>query len=189
MDRIVRSLTIIICATLLGACAAQRTPAAAPPLKGVQAPIAAESRLIDRGIGVPAAGEVAPDFSYTLTDGTTVRLSDLRGKRVIVNFWATWCLPCREEMPLFEAALAREGDDLVVLAVNRNETPAAIEGYAAETGVRLPLIADSAGAIGDRYAVTSLPITYFINRDGTVSVRHFGAITEAALAERIEAMQ
>jgi cytochrome c biogenesis protein CcmG, thiol:disulfide interchange protein DsbE len=188
MDRIVRSLTIIICAALLAACAAQGTPTAVPALEGVQAPIAPESRLIDRGIGVPAAGERAPEFSYTLADGTTVRLSDLRGKRVLVNFWATWCLPCREEMPLFEAALARE-DDLVVLAVNRNETPAAIEDYAAETGVGLTLIADSNGAIGDRYAVTSLPITYFVNRDGTVSVRHFGAISATVLAQRIEDMQ
>lgn len=174
---------------LVSACAAQSTSTAAPHPAGVNAPIAPESRLIDRGIGVPAAGEVAPDFSYTLTDGTSVRLSDLRGKRVLVNFWATWCLPCREEMPLFEAALAREGDDLVVLAVNRNEIPAAIEAYAAETGVRLPLIADSNGQIGDRYAITSLPITYFINRDGTVAVRQFGAISEAVLTQRIEDLQ
>ncbi len=188
MNTVLRSLAISICAALISACAAQSPSTTAPALEGVNAPIAPASRLIDRGIGIPAAGEIAPDFSYTLTDGSTVRLSELQGQRVVLNFWATWCLPCREEMPLFEAALARE-DDLVVLAVNRNETPAAIEGYAAETGVRLPLIADSAGAISDRYGVTSLPITYFINRDGTVSVRQFGAISETVLAQRIEDLQ
>jgi thiol-disulfide isomerase/thioredoxin len=189
MKTLIAALILVASAIFFNGCATQTPATPAVPLDDIRAQIAPESRLLERGIGIPNAGERAPDFSFTLTDGSNVRLSDLQGKRVIVNFWATWCLPCREEMPLFEAAVAEGAGDLVVLAVNRNEAPAAIERYAAETGVTLTLIADIAGTIGDRYGVTSLPITYFINRDGTVSTRQFGAIAENVLRERIEALQ
>lgn len=143
--------------------------------------------MIDTGTGQPVEGELAPDFSYTLPDGSEVRLSDLRGKQVLLNFWATWCLPCIEEMPEIQRALDESGGNLVVLAVNRNEMPEAIARFAPKVDVTFPLIPNIAGDIGDRYRVTSLPITYFINSDGTVAARQFGALSADLLAERLEA--
>ncbi|OAN44859.1 alkyl hydroperoxide reductase [Chloroflexus islandicus] len=159
-------------------------PQASQPLVVGETPIASESKLIDTKPDWAAIpGEKAPDFSYTLADGT-YKLSDLRGKPVIVNFWATWCLPCVEEMPEFEAA-RRANPDLVILAVNRNESTEAIAAFAPKVGVSFPLITDRDGAIGERYGVTNLPTTFFINRDGTIAARHLGALTAARLAERL----
>jgi thiol-disulfide isomerase/thioredoxin len=154
------------------------------PLVVGETPIALESRLIDaRPDWAAIPGEMAPDFSYTLADGTH-KLSDLRGKLVIVNFWASWCLPCVEEMPTLDAA-RRTNPDLVILAVNRNESTEAISAFAPKVGVSFPLITDRDGAIGERYGVVNLPTTFFINRDGTIAVRHVGALTAERLAERL----
>jgi len=154
------------------------------PLVVGETPIAPESRLIDaRPDRAAIPGEMAPDFSYMLADGTH-KLSDLRGKLVIVNFWASWCLPCVEEMPTLDAA-RRTNPDLVILAVNRNESTEAISAFAPKVGVSFPLITDRDGAIGERYGVVNLPTTFFINRDGTIAVRHVGALTAERLAERL----
>ncbi len=176
-------------AVTLVACGQQ--PAAGTPVNAPEgsAVIATESRLIDQGHGAPVSGDPAPDFSYTLPDGTTVRLSDLRGTPVVLNFWATWCLPCVEEMPVLQEAYEAGGGKLAVLAVNRNELPAAIARFSQSVPVTFPLIANISGDIGDRYAVTSLPVTYFIRRDGTISARHIGALNARALAEQLEALK
>lgn len=174
---------------LLSACGLGQTATPTPVLDIGDAVIATESRLLDRGQGIPAAGEIAPDFSFTLADGTTQKLSDLRGKRVLLNFWATWCLPCVEEMPAMQQALDEAASDLVILAVNRNELPEAISRFAPKVDVTFPLIADLSGAIGDRYGVSNLPTSYFINSDGTISARQIAALTPATLAERLEATQ
>lgn len=159
-------------------------PQASQPLVVGETPIASESKLIDTKPDWAAIpGEKAPDFSYTLADGTH-KLSDLRGKPVLVNFWATWCMPCIEEMPELEAA-RRNNPDLVILAVNRNESTEAIAAFAPKVGVSFPLITDRDGAISERYGVINLPTTFFINRDGTIAARHLGALTAARLAERL----
>ena len=85
--------------------------------------IAAESRLLDSAdqAVVPRQGDAAPDFEYTLGDGTTHKLSDLRGKKVVINFWATWCEPCRVEMPDLQKVSQESGDQVAVLGVNWRE--------------------------------------------------------------------
>ncbi|ABY36415.1 MAG TPA: TlpA family protein disulfide reductase [Chloroflexus aurantiacus] len=173
---------IILLSLILVACGTTTPPSQA--LLVGDTPIAAESRLIDtRPDWAAIPGEMAPDFSYTLADGT-YKLSDLRGKPVIVNFWATWCLPCVEEMPTLDAA-RRTNPDLVILAVNRNESTEAISAFAPKVGVSFPLITDRDGVIGERYGVINLPTTFFINSDGTIAVRHVGALTAERLAERL----
>lgn len=173
---------IILFSLILVACGTTAAPNQA--LVVGDTPIAAESHLIDTSPDWAAIpGEIAPDFSYTLADDT-YKLSDLRGKPVIVNFWATWCLPCVEEMPTLDAA-RRTNPDLVILAVNRNESTEAISAFAPKVGVSFPLITDRDGVIGERYGVVNLPTTFFINSDGTIAVRHVGALTAERLAERL----
>jgi cytochrome c biogenesis protein CcmG, thiol:disulfide interchange protein DsbE len=176
-------------AIALAACGGQ-SPAPTPAsLDAGGATIAAESRLLDQGSGKLVEGDLAPDFSFVLPDGTTQKLSELRGKPVLINFWATWCLPCVEEMPAIQQAYDSAGGELLVLAVNRNELPEAIARFAPKVGVSFPLIANIAGDIGDRYSVTSLPVSYFINSDGTISAKHIGALSAETLQERLDTLQ
>lgn len=184
-----RLTILLLLALALAACGREAVPPTPASLDPGRAIIATESRLLERASGALASGDEAPDFSYTLPDGTTRRLSDLRGTPVLLNFWASWCLPCVEEMPALQRAYSNAAGDLVVLAVNRNELPEAIARFAPKVDVTFPLIANVSGDIGDRYAVTSLPVTYFINRDGTINARHIGALNEQLLAERLEALQ
>lgn len=191
MRPIARQLALLLAlAALLAACARPDAPASlsqATPVPG--SVIATESRLLDEGRGRPAVGEPAPDFSYTLEDGSAVRLSDLRGTPVILNFWATWCIPCVEEMPALQRALDESGGRIAVLAVNRNETREAIARFTGRVSVRFPLITNISGDISERYGVTNLPITYFISSDGTIAARQLGALTPARLAELTKALQ
>ncbi|MFV9506812.1 MAG: TlpA family protein disulfide reductase [Oscillochloridaceae bacterium umkhey_bin13] len=180
------TLVMLLTAVLLMACGGQPATEPLPDTGG--AIIAAESRLLAQGSGQIADGEIAPDFSYTLPDGTTVRLSDHQGQPVLLNFWATWCLPCIEEMPAIERVYSEAAGALVVLAVNRNELPAAIARFAPSVNVSFPLIADLSGSIGDHYRVTSLPTTFFIASDGTIAGRHIGALSEQQLAERLSSL-
>jgi thiol-disulfide isomerase/thioredoxin len=124
-----------------------------------------------------------------MADGSVHTLSELRGKRVLVNFWATWCMPCREEMPALQQTATDNSESLVILGVNRNEAPDAIAKFGNEVGVTFPLIANIAGDIGDRYGATSLPMTYFINSDGTISSRQLGGLSPTLLAKHLDALQ
>ena len=112
-------------------------------------------------------GTKPPAFNGRTTDGRTVSLASLRGKVVLLNFWATWCLECRPEMPLFER-LHRDfvAQGLSVVGINAREGTAAIRGYAKELGLTFPLVLDPRGEINAAYGVIGLPTTFFIGRDG-----------------------
>ncbi len=142
------------------------------------------------GRGYPAAvaegesGGATPDFTLALADGRHLRLSDLRGRPVVINFWATWCGPCRIEMP--ELLHAAEADpELVLLAVNLQEEPAAIVPFAEALGMATPVVIDADGAVADHFDVRGLPTTVFLARDGSIAATHAGILTPAALAERL----
>ncbi|NNJ10865.1 TlpA family protein disulfide reductase [Chloroflexales bacterium ZM16-3] len=183
-----RSIALIIFALALAACGTSQ-PAAIPTVEVGNVALATQSAIIDASGGRPTDGEAAPDFSYTMADGSVHTLSELRGKRVLVNFWATWCMPCREEMPELQQTATDNSENLVILGVNRNEAPDAIAKFGNEVGVTFPLIANIAGDIGDRYGATSLPMTYFINSDGTISSRQLGGLSPALLAKHLDALQ
>jgi len=128
-------------------------------------------------------GRYAPDFTLTDLNGETVRLSDWRGKTVLLNFWASWCAPCRQEMPLLQATYTAYADDgLVVLAVNMGEEKRRVEGFAADLAVTFPVLADEETTVGTLYRVRGAPTTYFIDRDGVVRQRYVGPLTSDMLA-------
>ena len=109
--------------------------------------------LLDRLPGLPEQGPTqnaeVPDFTLETVDGKTVSLSDYRGRPVVINFWATWCAPCREEMPLLQETYdAHRDDGLVVIGVNVRETPEKVKRFLAEVGVEFPVLLDSEGAAG-----------------------------------------
>ena len=166
----------MLLALVLAACA----NAGAAPTTGaaVAHTIAADSKIIgDTGqADIPQVGQLAPDFQYTMPDGTTHRLSDLRGKKVLINFWATWCGPCRSEMPDLQKALGEAGDSVVVLGVNKAQELKEIAPFADELRISFPLIANQSGDIAGRYAAQNLPTSYFINRDGTIGLKKTGVM-------------
>lgn len=108
-----------------------------------------------------------PEFNGRTVDGRTVSLASLRGKVVVLNFWATWCQECRPEMPMFER-LHREfaAQGLMVLGINAREGTEAVRAYAKELGLTFPLILDSKGEINGTYGVIGLPTTFLIDRNG-----------------------
>ena len=141
-------------------------------------------------IPAPQQGFLAPDFELKTTTGETVRLSDLRGQAVLVNLWATWCPPCRAEMPTIEKIYNEYKDDgLVVLAIDMTyqDTFSNIAPFVDEYSLTFPILLDETGGVGSAYQLRSLPSSFFINREGIISeVVIGGPMAEALLRTRVE---
>lgn len=120
-------------------------------------------------------GSPAPDFELLDTEGKLHRLSDYRGKTVILNFWATWCPPCREEIPSMNRAWQQlREEDVVILAVNMGEDEDTIFVFTADYPAQFPLLLDRDGAVIARWPVKGLPTTYIIAPDGSIAYRAIG---------------
>ncbi len=146
----------------------------------------------DSSVGVidehrPEPGDIAPDFALQdIRDGEIVRqLSDFRGQVVVLNWYASWCGPCRAEIPHFQAAQDALGDDVVFLLVNLEEPRDRAVSFLEELDATMTSVHDADGDVFEHYRGTSMPTTYFIDRDGTISVGGSGIVTEDALAEHL----
>jgi thiol-disulfide isomerase/thioredoxin len=131
------------------------------------APPALHDRFESLAIEKPPKPIAAPDFNLENLSGKRMSLKDFRGKVVFLNFWATWCVPCRDEMPVMEK-LQREFKDqgLVIVAVNFREDNQAVRRFFKELGLTFESLLDPDGAVSEQYGASSLPLTYFIDRDG-----------------------
>lgn len=123
-----------------------------------------------------ASVELAPDFELATLGGGTVRLSDLRGRWVLVNFWATWCAPCRDEMPYLDRLAVDHADHLSVLAVNMRESEATVRTFVEELDLHLPILLAPDDATLLAYYVRGLPISVLIDPDGSVTQRIVGPV-------------
>lgn len=134
----------------------------------------------------PALGQPAPDFILEQPGtGERVSLSDFRGQPVVLNFWATWCVPCRTEMP--DLQTAHDEEDVVVLAVNWQESDVVVERFLDEFGLTFPTVLDRDGRVREHYGVVGLPATFFIDPDGILRARNFGPVYGNLLGDGIEA--
>jgi cytochrome c biogenesis protein CcmG/thiol:disulfide interchange protein DsbE len=133
-------------------------------------------------LGSPLLDKPAPDFQLARLDGTLVRLSGYRGRPVIVNFWASWCIPCRDEFPEFVAARAQHAQDgLEILGIVHLDGADAAAGFARERGADWPLLLDPKDEAWKAYQGIGVPSTYFIDREGVVRATSLGPVSAAAL--------
>ena len=134
----------------------------------------------------PAIGYPAPDFALKTPSGEEFKLSALRGTPVVLNFWATWCPPCRAELPELRSASERYAGQIAVVGVNQAESAATVAKAAVELGLTFPIPLDHRGDVSQVYGVRSLPTTFFIDRDGVIRQIQNGPLTEATLAQLLQ---
>lgn len=137
---------------------------------------------------VAEVGRASPDFLLETPQGGTLRLSDLQGQPVLLNFWATWCPPCREEMPeLVEAYERYQAQGLVIVGVNLQEADEKVLEFAREFGLTFPLVIDRSSQVGEVWRlggpVRGIPTSYFIDASGVIRSRYFGPMPEEAIEE------
>jgi cytochrome c biogenesis protein CcmG/thiol:disulfide interchange protein DsbE len=132
--------------------------------------------------GLIRPGQLASDFSLPALDGETVRLSDLKGQVVLVNLWATWCPPCKAEMPTInDFYQAHQEAGFIALIVNVQEDGSTVRAFIEANGFTFPVLLDSRGELMRQYGVRGLPTTFIIDRNGQVRHIQTGAITQAEL--------
>jgi peroxiredoxin len=154
------------------------TPVASTPVAVGLTPVAA-----------PVVGGLAPDFEAMGTDGDEFRLAQARGQVVVLNFWATWCEPCRAEMPLLEARFrTMEARGPLVVGVNFDEPVDVVRAFQKELGLTFPIVLDPGGRIQALYQVVGYPTTYFVDRSGVIQIAHIGSMDEAQLDKYLRQM-
>ncbi len=177
-----------------------RTPATAvpapadvspAPADGLPAPadgLPAPSPTIRMIVG-PFNDQQAPDFTLNTLDGQPVKLADYRGKVILVNFWASWCGPCKEEMPLLQTADEQhKADGLVVLGINTTfqDNRQAAEQFVRDTRVKFPILLDESGSVSQDFRVISIPMSFFIDRKGIIRHYQMGAMNAAQIQQYLD---
>jgi cytochrome c biogenesis protein CcmG, thiol:disulfide interchange protein DsbE len=146
----------------------------APAARAMEAPASAEP--------APIVGHPAPDFSLVTPEGSTVQLRSLVGQVVLVNVWATWCPPCRAEMPAIQATYKEYQDQgLTVLAVNLQEDPRTVADFMTQYGLSFPALLDTDGAVSTTYQARVLPSSFFVDRQGVVRAVYRGPMPRSVI--------
>lgn len=143
-------------------------------------------RSTPRAVPSPLVGGPAPVFSLPRLDGGEIRLAELRGQIVVLNFWASWCGPCREEAPALETVWRRYRDaGLVMVGVNIQDREAAARDFLVQTRSSFPNVVDATGAASIAYGIYGVPETFVIDRKGRIRARQVGAVSREALVEHV----
>jgi cytochrome c biogenesis protein CcmG/thiol:disulfide interchange protein DsbE len=143
--------------------------------------------LSSREGGRPQRGELAPDFTLALMDGSEVRLADLRGQVVVLNFWASWCSPCRREAPALQRVWeAYQDRGVAFVGLTYRDAEGASSAFIEEYGITYANGVDEKGRISRDYGVTAVPETYIVDREGRVAWFQVGEVREEVLVRQLE---
>jgi len=129
-----------------------------------------------------AIGQKAPDFELKTLTGETVKLSSLKGKKVMLNFWATWCPPCKAEMPEMEQFSKEASKDIVILAVNI-DPQLDVKSFVDQYKITFPILLDTDDIVNEQYQILSIPTTYFINSNGVIENKYTGSMKLADMKD------
>ena len=176
-NKIITVLSIILVVGILTIGCGPQPSTTQPTLSGNTTPPPA----VTEGINV---GNRAPDFQLQSLDGKTVKLSDFRGKPVLLNFWATWCGPCRSEMPYLQQIHDNStAQGLVMLAVDAGENATAVQKFMTELNLTLPVLLDTDKAVSKSYSITAIPSTFLIDKNGVIQKKILGAYPDKQAIE------
>jgi len=165
---------MLVAGLLLAGCSSKPSP---PPAS--QPPASAPDET-----AAPEIGSLAPDFQLQTLDGQTFSLSSVRGKPVLLNFWATWCGPCRFEMPFLQEIYEDYSDEeLVLITVDIGESKSDVERFLQREGLSLPTLLDSEAKVARQYKTAAIPTTFFIDKDGIIRGKQIGAFSGKAAIE------
>lgn len=131
-------------------------------------------------------GQKAPNFELQTLSGETIKLSDLKGKKVFINFWATWCAPCKEEMPEMQKFYDNHSDELEILAVNVESNPNTARKFMKKRNYSYPILLDTNSKVIQLYNISPIPTTYFVGTDGVIQQpRKLGPMTYDFMEEML----
>lgn len=133
----------------------------------------------------PQIGFAAPDFTLETLDGRSVRLADLRGRPVILNFWATWCPPCRQEIPNLMAATVKYGDRVAIVGIDDSEDHDTVAEFVFKESMNYTIVLDPNHVVVDRYRVNGLPTSFFVDADGVIRDLVVGPLSMAAIDDKL----
>ena len=137
--------------------------------------------------GHPLYGEAAPEIDLETLDGERITLSSLRGRPVLINFWATWCTPCREEFDLMiEAYAEHAGADLEILGIIHDDAAEGARAFAADKGADWPMLLDPDDVAWNAYLGLGMPTSFFVDAEGIVRAFSLGGFTEEGLVRQLE---
>lgn len=137
----------------------------------------------DEGVAVASINTRAPDFELENLNGERIRLSQLRGKPVVLNFWATWCAPCVIEMPIIQRSYEKYPGQFHVLAINADEPHLKVERFVEDIGLTFEVLLDPGGAIQELYQIRGYPTSYFVDAEGIIRNTHIGTLTADQLSD------
>ncbi|WP_050614904.1 peroxiredoxin family protein [Bacillus testis] len=134
-----------------------------------------------------AKGVVAPAFTLKNLNKKEIALESYRGKKVILNFWATWCPPCKDEMPDLQKFYQKFNEDVEIIAIN-NDPYNDVAGFAKQYGLTFPIVLEDRTQVTETYQVAAFPSTYFIDEKGLITYKHIGQISYSELVKRYKEM-
>jgi cytochrome c biogenesis protein CcmG/thiol:disulfide interchange protein DsbE len=133
------------------------------------------------GQGDVSIGSQAPDFELAELEGPSLHLKDLRGQPVLINFWATWCVPCVTEMPLIQSAYVKSQGSFTVLGVNADEPVSDVQSFLAGMDLSFDILLDPGGKVQNLYRLRGYPTSYFVDKDGIIRAIQIGQLSESQL--------
>lgn len=138
------------------------------------------------------AGYPAPDFTLSTLDGKVVTLSQLKGKPVYINFWATWCPPCRDEMPEIQRFFEKHKEEVNILLINltvSEKSPAEVKKFLERNGYIFPVLLDTDGSVARSYLVRAIPTSFFLDAQGIIRYKYTGPVTVTLLEDALKLAQ